>query len=154
MICISHVQEYINDHLWEWLLCWCETKVHWSKSCNPRVFEVIEGRAIPDWKKFLSSGTNKQALIRFIGDHIAVKQFNWCFKKAEDKSPNVLYDQTLRAWNNAMPSRIRHVQDGLNGGNIPIADTLFSSWWARSALHVFLIAASSWNNDVGIGPIG
>jgi hypothetical protein len=32
------------------------------------------------------------------------------------------------AWNNAMPSRIRHVQDGLNGGNIPIADTLFSSW--------------------------
>lgn len=40
------------------------------KSCNPRVFEVIKGRAIPDWKKFLSSGTNKQTRLRFIGDHI------------------------------------------------------------------------------------
>jgi hypothetical protein len=28
-------------------------------------YEVIEGRVIPDWKKFISSGENKQSLIRF-----------------------------------------------------------------------------------------
>jgi hypothetical protein len=31
---------------------------------------VIEGRVIPDWKKFISSGENKQSLIRFLGDYI------------------------------------------------------------------------------------
>jgi hypothetical protein len=33
-------------------------------------YEVIEGRVIPDWKKFISSGENKQSLIRFLGDYI------------------------------------------------------------------------------------
>jgi hypothetical protein len=36
---------------------------------------VIEGRVIPDWKKFISSGENKQSLIRFLGDYI-VKHIN------------------------------------------------------------------------------
>ena len=35
---------------------------------NPKVFQVIEGRIIPDWKKFLSSGENKQSLIKFLGE--------------------------------------------------------------------------------------
>ena len=38
-------------------------------------YEVIEGRVIPDWKKFISSGENKQSLIRFLGDYI-VKHIN------------------------------------------------------------------------------
>jgi hypothetical protein len=40
-----------------------------------KIYEVIEGRVIPDWKKFISSGENKQSLIRFLGDYI-VKHFN------------------------------------------------------------------------------
>jgi hypothetical protein len=36
---------------------------------------VIEGRVISDWKKFISSGENKQSLIRFLGDYI-VKHIN------------------------------------------------------------------------------
>ena len=36
---------------------------------------MIEGRVIPDWKKFISSGANKQSLIRFLGDYI-VKHIN------------------------------------------------------------------------------
>jgi hypothetical protein len=34
------------------------------------VFQVIEGRNIPDWKKFLYVKENKQALINFFGDFI------------------------------------------------------------------------------------
>ena len=34
-----------------------------------KIYEVIEGRVIPDWKKFISSGENKQSLIRFLGDY-------------------------------------------------------------------------------------
>ena len=47
-----------------------------SKSVfTAKIYEVIEGRFIPDWKKFISSGENKQSLIRFIGDYI-VKHIN------------------------------------------------------------------------------
>jgi hypothetical protein len=49
---------------------------HWSKSVfTAKIDEVIEGRVIPDWKKFISSGENKQSLIRFLGDYI-VKHIN------------------------------------------------------------------------------
>ena len=34
-----------------------------------RVFQVLETRTIPDWKKFLNSGENKQSLIRFLGEY-------------------------------------------------------------------------------------
>jgi hypothetical protein len=48
-------------------------------SLNPndvtKMYEVIEGRVISDWKKFISSGENKQSLIRFLGDYI-VKHIN------------------------------------------------------------------------------
>ena len=34
-----------------------------SKSVfTTKIYEVIEGRVIPDWKKFISSGENKQSL--------------------------------------------------------------------------------------------
>jgi hypothetical protein len=47
-----------------------------SKSVfTAKMYEVIEGRVIPDWKKFISSGENKQSLIRFLGDYI-VKHIN------------------------------------------------------------------------------
>jgi hypothetical protein len=39
-------------------------------TANIKVFQVIEGRSIPDWKKFLSVKENKQALINFFGDFI------------------------------------------------------------------------------------
>ena len=34
------------------------------------MFQVIEGRNIPDWKKFLSVKENKQVLVNFFGDFI------------------------------------------------------------------------------------
>ena len=34
------------------------------------MYEVIESRVIPDWKKFISSGENKQSLIKFLSDYI------------------------------------------------------------------------------------
>jgi hypothetical protein len=37
---------------------------------HTKVFQVVEGRNIPDWKKFLSVKENKQALINFFGDFI------------------------------------------------------------------------------------
>jgi metal-dependent HD superfamily phosphatase/phosphodiesterase len=34
-----------------------------SKSVfTAKIYEVIEGRVIPDWKKFINSGENKQSL--------------------------------------------------------------------------------------------
>jgi hypothetical protein len=35
-----------------------------------KVFQVIEGCPIPDWKKFLGVNTNKQALLQFLGKSI------------------------------------------------------------------------------------
>jgi hypothetical protein len=42
-------------------LIFCKIKCHLTK-------DLIEGRVIPDWKKFISSGEN---IIRFLGDYIA-----------------------------------------------------------------------------------
>jgi hypothetical protein len=40
-------------------------------TAHTKVFQVIEGRNIPDWKKFISVKENKQALINFFfGDFI------------------------------------------------------------------------------------
>jgi hypothetical protein len=39
-------------------------------TAHTKVFQVIEGRNIPDWKKFLSVKENKQALINSSGDFI------------------------------------------------------------------------------------
>jgi hypothetical protein len=47
--------------------------MHWTSAkvtAHTKVFQVIEGRNIPDWKKFLSVKENKQALINFFGDSI------------------------------------------------------------------------------------
>ena len=38
-----------------------------STSC---LFQIIEGRPIPDWKKFPGVDTNKQALLQFLGKSI------------------------------------------------------------------------------------
>lgn len=37
---------------------------------SAKVFQEIEGRTIPVWKKFLSSQENKQALINFFGPYL------------------------------------------------------------------------------------
>jgi hypothetical protein len=39
-------------------------------TAHAKMFQVIEGRNISDWKKFLSVKENKQALINFFGDFI------------------------------------------------------------------------------------
>ena len=41
-----------------------------ERTVNPSLFSLhlIEGRVIPDWKEFISSGEN---IIRFLGDYIA-----------------------------------------------------------------------------------
>jgi hypothetical protein len=36
-------------------------------TAHTKVFQVIEGRNIPDWKKFLSVKENKQTLVNFLG---------------------------------------------------------------------------------------
>ena len=38
-------------------------------SNSGKVFPGIEGRSIPDWKKFLGAPENKQRLVRFLGDN-------------------------------------------------------------------------------------
>lgn len=35
-----------------------------------KVFQLIDGRPIPDWKKFLGVNANKQALLKFLGDFV------------------------------------------------------------------------------------
>jgi hypothetical protein len=47
-----------------------ERERHTKVTAHTKVFQVIEGRTIPDWKKFLSVKENKQALINFFGDSI------------------------------------------------------------------------------------
>ena len=48
------------------------------------VFQVIEGRIIPEWKKFLSLGENKQCLIRFLGDYtVRYLSENSCLKEGQ-----------------------------------------------------------------------
>jgi hypothetical protein len=42
-------------------------------TAHTKVFQVIEGRNIPDWKKFLSVKENKQALINCFGDYAFAK---------------------------------------------------------------------------------
>ena len=46
-----------------------------SFSSGGKGFQVIEGRSIPDWKKFLCTPENKQGLVRFLGDY-ALKHYN------------------------------------------------------------------------------
>ena len=46
-----------------------------SISSGGNVFHVLEGRSIPDWKKFLFSPENKQCLVRCLGDY-ALKHYN------------------------------------------------------------------------------
>jgi hypothetical protein len=41
-------------------------------TAHTKVFQVIEGRNIPDWKKFLSVKENKQARLE---DHTGVRLF-------------------------------------------------------------------------------
>ena len=36
---------------------------------SQKVFHVIEGRSIPDWKRFLGVDVNKQALLAFLGEY-------------------------------------------------------------------------------------
>lgn len=36
---------------------------------GPKVYQVIDERALPEWKKFLSNSDNKQALIRFLSSN-------------------------------------------------------------------------------------
>jgi hypothetical protein len=49
-------------------------------TAHTKAFQVIEGRNIPDWKKFLSVKENKQALINFFGDFIV--KFNCVLYKS------------------------------------------------------------------------
>ncbi len=53
----------------------CERDRRSKSHGSPKVFEVIEGRVIPDWKKFLSSSQNKQALIYGLWVNIFVTYF-------------------------------------------------------------------------------
>ena len=48
-------------------------------SSGGKGFQVIEGRSIPDWKKFLCTPENKQGLVKFLGDY-ALKRYNEFFK--------------------------------------------------------------------------
>ena len=49
-----------------------------------KVFQVIEGRIIPDLKKILSSGENKQSLISFLGDYtVRYLSENSCLKEEQ-----------------------------------------------------------------------
>jgi hypothetical protein len=54
-------------------LIFYKIKCHLTK--GSKIYKVIEGRFIPDWKKCISSGENKQSLIRFLGEYI-VKHIN------------------------------------------------------------------------------
>ena len=47
-----------------------ERERHTKVTAHTQGFQVIEGRNIPVWKKFLSVKENKQALINFVGDFI------------------------------------------------------------------------------------
>jgi hypothetical protein len=44
-----------------------------DRRSHTKVFQVIEGRSIPDWKKFMSVMANKQALLWLMGDFIVQK---------------------------------------------------------------------------------
>ena len=49
-----------------------------------KVFQIIEGRIIPDLKKILSSGENKQSLISFLGDYtVRYLSENSCLKEEQ-----------------------------------------------------------------------
>jgi hypothetical protein len=67
---------------------------------DPSLFSLhlIEGRVIPDWKKFISSGEN---IIRFLGDYI--------FTKSSAISPKVLNLFAFIDCNKGMSSLIRVV---------------------------------------------
>ncbi|CAC5383566.1 unnamed protein product [Mytilus coruscus] len=42
-----------------------------ATTTTQKVNHIAEGRTVPDWKKFLSSNKNKQALITFLGDYLS-----------------------------------------------------------------------------------
>jgi hypothetical protein len=45
-------------------------------SSNPgKVFQIIERRSIPEWRKFLCTSENKQGLVKFLGEY-ALKHFH------------------------------------------------------------------------------
>jgi hypothetical protein len=58
-----------------------------------KVCQVIEGRQIPDWKKFLGVDTNKQALLQFLGKSIV---------EHHDQSPRKMSDTLFLAGNEVL----------------------------------------------------
>jgi hypothetical protein len=80
-----------------------------SSFCGSRkVFEVIEGRPIPDWKRFLAVAANKQALIKFLGESIVQ---HYRLSSLEMSSGEVLYlsgasnhcQENLQRWSLRLP---------------------------------------------------
>ena len=51
-----------------------------------KVFQVIEGRPIPDWKKCIGVDTNKQALLQFLGKSI-VEHHDQSYVRCQRKIP-------------------------------------------------------------------
>ena len=43
---------------------------HSSSFGYHKIFQLINGRQIPNWKKFLRVNANKQALLKFLGDFV------------------------------------------------------------------------------------
>jgi hypothetical protein len=62
-----------------------------SKSVfTTKIYEVIEGRVIPDWKKFISSGENKQSLT-IVLDFSAITLSNILIRTVLSKKGNQRY---------------------------------------------------------------
>jgi hypothetical protein len=57
----------------EWRICSSDISLpaaDMSSFGDHKVFQLIDGRPIPDWKKFLGVNANKQALLKFLGDFV------------------------------------------------------------------------------------
>ena len=76
------------------------------------------------------------------------------FFKSSAISPKVLNLFAFIDCNKSMPSLIRIVLKISKIGSVCIIETFCSSCCVRSVLLIVRIVPSSWNNDVGIGPIG
>ena len=102
-----------------------------SKSiAKSRTFEIIEGRSIPEWKKFLSSNVNKQSLIRFTG------AYTLNFHETSEHQPLVDGKSVVLAGAFADPESVKHID---NKGVTDCADLASSQEEAdtRIVLHAY-----------------
>ena len=104
-----------------------------SLTSSRKIFQVIDGRQFPDWKKFITVDSNKQALLKFLGESIV--------KHHEGSQPNrlALSESIYLAGDGNDPISVINIFSGGLSNSV----VLFSTQEEAHAIHADKLSAES-----------